>query len=133
MSIAVRSQNSAGLLSAIRTAVADVDRTVPVYNVKGMEEMVARVGIAATFRYVVDRGFRCTGVSFGGGGHLRSYGVLGFAAHSEIEIRIALGAPRGSVLRLLLSQGAKLAFAGVVVGIFGGFALTRLMASLLLG
>jgi ABC-type antimicrobial peptide transport system permease subunit len=51
----------------------------------------------------------------------------------EIGIRIALGAQKTAVLGLVLRQGVKLAVAGVVVGLVGAFALTRLMASLLFG
>jgi putative ABC transport system permease protein len=133
MSIAVRSQNSAGLLSAVRTAVADVDKTVLIYNVKGMEEMVAESGSLRRFDMWLIGDFAGLTLVLAGVG---IYGVMAYSASQrtrEIGIRIALGAPRGSVLRLILSQGAKLAFAGVVVGIFGGFALTHLMASLLFG
>jgi putative ABC transport system permease protein len=51
----------------------------------------------------------------------------------EIGIRIALGAQGWNVLRLIMEQGAKLALAGVVVGVVGAIALTRVMASLLFG
>ena len=51
----------------------------------------------------------------------------------EIGIRVALGAQRWNVFRLIMEQGAKLALAGVVVGLMGAFALTRVMASLLFG
>jgi putative ABC transport system permease protein len=51
----------------------------------------------------------------------------------EIGIRMALGAQRRNVLRMILEQGAKLAVVGVIVGLIGAFALTRLMATLLYG
>jgi putative ABC transport system permease protein len=51
----------------------------------------------------------------------------------EIGIRMALGAQQGSVMQLIMGQGAKLAVAGVAIGLVGAFALTRVMASLLFG
>jgi putative ABC transport system permease protein len=56
--------------------------------------------------------------------------VVGRQTH-EIGIRLALGAERRDVLRMVLGKGAKLAFAGVALGLCAAFGLTRLMASLL--
>ncbi len=64
------------------------------------------------------------------------YGVLSFfvVQHTrEIGIRMALGAQRGNVLRLVVGQGMLLTFVGIAVGLAGAFALTRVMASLLYG
>ena len=133
MSIAVRSHNSAGLLSSIQAAVGDVDKTVPVYGVKGMEEMVAESGSLRRFDMWLIGAFAGLALVLAAVG---IYGVMAYSVSQrtrEIGIRIALGAQRQSVLRLILGQGAKLAVVGVIVGLIGAFALTRLMASLLYG
>ena len=70
---------------------------------------------------------------------LAAVGIYGLVAHSvarrtqEIGIRVALGAQRRDVLRLVVSEGAKLAAIGIALGIALSFGLTRLMASLLFG
>ena len=64
------------------------------------------------------------------------YGMLSYHVverTSEIGIRMALGAPRRNVLLLIVSDGMKLAAIGTAIGIAAAFALTRLMASLLVG
>ena len=62
------------------------------------------------------------------------YGVLSFSVSQrtqEMGVRIALGAQRADVLRLVVRQGVTLAMIGVLVGIAGAFGVTRLIASLL--
>ena len=64
------------------------------------------------------------------------YGVIAYAVsqrRQEVGIRLALGAPAGEVERLFVRHGLLLAAAGIVFGLAGAAALTRLMASLLFG
>jgi putative ABC transport system permease protein len=133
MSIAVRSQNSAGLLTSIRAVLADVDKSVPVYDVKSMEEMVAESGSLRRLNMWLIGAFAALALTLAAIG---IYGVIAYAVSQrtrEIGIRIALGARRGDVLRLILAQGAKLALAGVIAGMVGAFMLSSLMSSLLFG
>jgi putative ABC transport system permease protein len=64
------------------------------------------------------------------------YGVLAYSVSQrthEVGIRVALGAGRRDVLRLFMGQGMRLVLGGIVIGLGGAFALTRLMSSLLFG
>jgi putative ABC transport system permease protein len=70
---------------------------------------------------------------------LATIGVFGVMAYSvsrrtrEIGVRVALGAARGDILRMILGQGLRTIFIGVTIGITGSLALTRTVASLLFG
>jgi putative ABC transport system permease protein len=133
MSMAVRSRNSSDVLSSIRAAVGDVDKTVPLYQVQSMTEMVSDAGSLRRFDMWLIGAFAGLALV------LAAVGIYGVMAYSvshrtrEIGIRIALGAQQHTVLRLILGQGARLALTGVVVGTMGALGLTQLMASLLFG
>lgn len=133
MSMAVRSRNSAGLLDSIRTAVGDIDKTVPIYQVKRLEEMVADSGSLRRFDMWLIGAFAGLALVLAAVG---IYGVMAYSVSQrtrEIGIRIAMGAQKRNVLLLILGQGAKLALVGVVVGLIGAYALAAVMSSLVFG
>jgi putative ABC transport system permease protein len=134
MAIAIRSTlRESVLFHSIRSAVADVDKSVPVYEVKTMDSMVTDSGSLRRFDLSL------LGMFSGLALALASIGVYAVMAYSvsqrtkEIGIRIALGARSKDVLQLVLLQGARLAFAGVVAGVLAALLLGRIMASFLYG
>jgi predicted permease len=130
-SITIRSNNPAGLADAVRNAVAGVDKTVPVYGLKTVDEMLADAGSLRRFDMWLFSAFAGLALA------LATVGVYGVMAYSvaqrtrEIGIRMALGATRSDVLRMVIGHGMKMALAGLVAGTAGAVVLTRLMKSLL--
>lgn len=124
-------QEPSKMASAVRREIAAVDRGVPVYQVATMDQLLS--ASVATQRFnlfllvlfaALALGLAAVGIS----------SVLAFAVSRrtrEIGIRLALGAHPRDVLRLVVRQGMQLVVAGILLGIAGALALTRLMASLL--
>jgi predicted permease len=131
ITVIVRSSNPAGLADAVRGALAEADKTVPVFELKTANEMLADAGSLRRFDMWLLAAFAGLALA------LAAVGVYGVMAYSvsqrtrEIGIRMALGATRRDVLQLIVSHGAKVALAGAALGVAGAFILTRLMASLL--
>jgi putative ABC transport system permease protein len=132
--VAVRTKGDpAALGPAVRREVAAVDPEQPVANVRTMEERLAESVAQRRFNMTLLGVFACVALLLAGVG---VYGVMAYAVARrthEIGVRVALGAQRGDVVRLVLRQGMWLALAGVVVGVAGAYAATRLMAGLLYG
>jgi predicted permease len=132
LSLVVRTAGEPGrYASAIREAIWSVDRDQTITSVETMSAIVggnvSRPRLLATLLLL----FGVMGLTLGA---LGIYGVLAYAVSQrrrEIGVRVALGASPRSVLRLIVGQGMGLAVVGVIAGIAGAFALTRLMASVL--
>ena len=130
----VRTANDPAALSrAFADAVRAADRTVLLTEVRPLTEAISETVAQARFYALLFALFGATGLLLTLSG---IYGVLSYtvAQHTqEIGVRMALGALTSDVLRLFLGRGMLLTSAGIVVGLLGALALTRLMGGLLYG
>jgi putative ABC transport system permease protein len=132
MELVVKSAaDPASLTSSIRRAVASIDKDQPIFSIATMQELVDNS--VSTRRVTLILLALFSGLAL----VLAAIGIYGVISYSvaqrthEIGIRMALGAERGGVLRMILAQGAKIAGAGVAIGMAASFGLTRLMSKLL--
>jgi putative ABC transport system permease protein len=128
----VRATNdSASLEGSIRSAVRELDPTLPVYNLRSMEEVVSKSVVQPRFLALLLATF--SGIAL----FLAAIGIYGVMAYSvaqrtqEIGVRMALGARPLHVLGLVFKQSLVMLLIGAVIGLAGAFALTRWMRTLL--
>ena len=134
--ITVRSQVvPTSVQSALEKAVHDVDPEIVVFQMQSMEDLIAQSSAAALHRYPawLVSGFAISASLLGLVG---LYGIVSYSVSQrtrEIGIRMALGAQRTSVLRLVLSDGTRLTAYGIGVGIAGAIGTGYLLRSVLFG
>jgi ABC-type antimicrobial peptide transport system permease subunit len=120
-------------IASIRSAMSALDRDVPITRVYTLAELVDDSVAAPRFRTTLVTLFAIVGLVLAAVG---IYGVMAYTVSErtrELGVRLALGATRREVLRMVMTEAAALAAAGVVLGIAGAAAATRLMATLLFG
>ena len=134
LSLALRTSLPASTLEAqIRGAIQSVDPGLPVFNVTSMDEVLDASLASRRFSANLVAGFA------GGALLLASIGIYGLLAYMvgqrsrEIGLRLALGAQRADVLRLVLRKGVVLAGLGIVAGVIVSASTASMMASLLYG
>ncbi|MFB3920477.1 MAG: ABC transporter permease [Terriglobia bacterium] len=120
-------------VASIRQAMNKVNNQQAIYATRTMDQMIAGSLAARRFLMILLGVFAalalimsCVGI----------YSVISYLASQrthEIGIRMALGADRREVLRMVLREGTRMTLLGIVIGIVGALALTRLMASMLFG
>jgi putative ABC transport system permease protein len=118
---------------SLREQVHTLDRDLPVFGERTMSQVAAESISRRRFAMQIVGVFGILALLMAAVG---IYGVIAYSVTQrtrEIGIRVALGASRSAILRWVLKQGLVLTMAGVVVGIVGALALTRLLRSLLFG
>jgi len=121
------------LTNTVRDQVLAIDRNQPIYDVRTMEQRVMEVLSVSRALMFLFSAFALLALI------LAAVGIYGLVSYSvsqrthEIGIRIALGAQRGHVWRLILRTGVILALSGIGIGVAGAIALTRFLTSLLYG
>jgi putative ABC transport system permease protein len=132
MSLVVRTHSDPmASVGSVREAVQGLDRNLPVAEVRTMSQLVARSAAGQRFNMLLLVFFAATALL------LASVGVYVVIAQTvsqrtrEIGIRVALGAQRRDVMRMVMKQGLATTLLGVAIGLAAAFALTRVMSTLL--
>ena len=128
----LRTAADPGALSeAIRREIQAVDPTIPVFGIQTMDEVVARSLAARRFALEILGIFAIVAFLLA---CVRIYGVMAHTFSqrtSEIGLRIALGAQRRDILKIVLSDAALIVVLGVAAGLIGSLMLTRFLQTLL--
>jgi ABC-type antimicrobial peptide transport system permease subunit len=132
--LAVRTGNDPGaVVDAVRREVAALDKDLPLTEVQTLDQIAASAVAGPRLTLLLVAVFGTLAIVLAAVG---IYGVMAYAVNQrlqEIGVRMALGAQKGDVLRMVLAQGFRLTLAGLVVGLAVAFPLTRLLGSLLYG
>ena len=130
--LVVRSDgNPLRLVTPLRKTIWSLDRNLPLTEVRPMKDVVERSMVRTTFTMylLVIAGFVALVL-----GTVGIYAVISFVVSQrtrEIGVRMALGAGRGDIARMVLREGLGLTLGGIAIGLLGAFAATRLMIALL--
>jgi putative ABC transport system permease protein len=132
LNVVIRTSGSpAALLGALRPAVYAVDKDQPVGTIRPLEEIMAESIASQRFAMTLLTVFSLVALVIAAVG---IYGVMAYSVvqrTGEFGIRMALGAQRRDVLRLVLAQGGKLVGLGLIIGLAGTLAASRAMGSML--
>ena len=121
------------IASAATAVIQEVDKEQPVYNIRTMQEVMASSVQARRFRTVLLSLFAVLALALATVG---TYGVMAYSVAQrthEIGIRLALGAQPGSVRRLVIREGLRLAGYGIAAGLLASLGLTRFLSGILYG
>jgi putative ABC transport system permease protein len=127
------SGDPAALIPQVRSLIRELDPNLAVTDVQPMSVFVDKARAPTRFALVLIGVFAAIAVVLAGVG---LFGVLATMVRQrtpEIGVRLAFGAPRQSILRLVVGQGMRLSVAGVALGVVAALALTRVMQTMLVG
>jgi putative ABC transport system permease protein len=134
MSIFVRTQmDPESLTNTLRRTVSEIDKDVPVYRTRTLTDYMSQSVAQPRLNAMLVGLFALIALLLAAAG---IFGVMSYSVTQrtqEIGIRLALGAQRYDVLRLIVLQGMRFVGVGLVLGLIGVFASTRLLQSLLFG
>lgn len=121
--------DAVGLVESLRTALAEIDPDLPVRGLQSSDNLIERsLGDLRIFRDLL-AAFGALGLG------LAALGIYGVIARgmvqrtAEFAVRVALGASRNDIIRLVLGSGVRQALLGSAIGLLGGLALTRVIAA----
>ena len=121
--------STAALMPDIKNAVSGASGDEPVYDIRSMRDLVSHSMARQRFPMLLLSGFAALALV------LATVGIYGVVAYStaqrmpEIGIRMALGAAKANVLRMLIQRGIRLAVIGILIGTIAAMMLTRLLSS----
>ena len=133
MAIVVRTRRPDVVASALRTAVSEIDPDEPVHDIRPLADVVSESTEQPRFRAFLTAVFAGLALALAAIG---IYGVLSYSVARrthEIGVRMALGATRRDILRLVVGRGMLLAAIGVGIGLAGALLAARLLSALLFG
>jgi ABC-type antimicrobial peptide transport system permease subunit len=133
MAVRCKTSDPLTLTAAVQNAVWSVNQDVPLANLRSMQDVIANSVLRRKFTMLLLAIFAGLAMLLAAVG---LYGVMSCTVSQrshEIGIRMALGAQKADVLKLVVSQGMSLVTLGVVIGIVASVAATRLMSGLLFG
>ncbi|MBL8961234.1 MAG: ABC transporter permease [Gemmatimonadetes bacterium] len=119
------------LVASVRAALQRVAPMAPVYDIRTLDDRVAAAGAQARFSATLLTGFAAVALALA---LMGIYGVMSFAVAQrtrELGVRMALGATRQQVVAMVLGESARLAVAGLAIGLVGAVAFTRTLRSML--
>jgi len=134
LAIFLRGQLDPSAISAqVRGQVNALDATLPVFHAETLDDVLSNSLSVRRFSMEMVAFFAATALLLAG---LGIYGTISYLVNEqrrEIAIRLALGAQRGTILKMVLRRGLGLAAAGAGLGVAGALIVSRLMAGLLFG